>query len=195
MWFFRIPPGERSHRHEPRSPRTRRRSSPEGYHFAPADWGSRVSERAVGRRCSTSRSHRLGQLHIGLQRCSTRLPDLSLRPRAAPPEREPRAAQILRSGLTATVPSQQLALPERDQGGMRLPGHRVRQPAAPGSAPASPDRGSFSQPGTASANCRQGTRTKVSSIYRDRTDAAFVDRVTRSTGKDSRSRRRTEIGC
>jgi hypothetical protein len=35
--------------------------------------------------------------------------------------------------------------------------------------------------GPASANCRQGTRTEVSSIYRARTYCAFVERVIRST--------------
>jgi len=79
---------------------------------------------------------RLGQLRIGLQRGQARLRDLSLSPLAAlrasaPPEREPRAARLLRPGRLATLPGQHLTLPERGQRRMRLAGHRVRQPAVP----------------------------------------------------------------
>ena len=84
------------------------------------------------------RRHRPGQQRIGLQRRSTRLSGLRLGPRAAPPEREPRAARIQRPGRTATVPGQQLPLPERRQRRMRLPGHRVRQPAVPWLRPCLP---------------------------------------------------------
>jgi hypothetical protein len=49
------------------------------------------------------------------------------------------------------VPGQQLALPERGQGGMPLsPGAGSGSPQYSGSCPASPGRGSFSQPGYAS---------------------------------------------
>ena len=72
------------------------------------------------------RRHRLGQLRTGLQHRSTRLPGLSLGPRAAPPERGSRAARILRPGRAAIVPGRRLALPERGQGGVRLAGHRIR---------------------------------------------------------------------
>ena len=77
------------------------------------------------------RRQRPGQPGIGLLRRSTRLSGLSLGPRAAPPERGPRAGRIQRPGRTAIVPGQQLPPPERRQRRMRLPGHRVRQPAVP----------------------------------------------------------------
>ena len=78
------------------------------------------------------RRQRLGQprLSLSLRRRSTRLPRISLSPLAAPPEREPRPARIPRVGRPAALPGH-LAPPERGQRQMRLPGHRVRQPAAP----------------------------------------------------------------
>ena len=87
---------------------------------------------------------RLGQPRLSLRRRSTRLPRISLGPLAAPPEREPRPARVPRVGRPAALPGH-LAPPERGQRQMRLPGHRVRQPAVPRSA--APGRGSFSQPG------------------------------------------------
>ena len=84
------------------------------------------------------RRQRLGQPRLGLQRGRSRLRGLGLGPLAAlrastaiPPHREPRAARILRPGRLATLPGQHLTPPERGQRRMRLPGHRVRQPAVP----------------------------------------------------------------
>ena len=74
---------------------------------------------------------RLGQPRLSLRRRSTRLPRISLGPLAAPPEREPRPTRVPRVGRPATLPGQHLAPPERGQRQMRLPGHRVRQPAVP----------------------------------------------------------------
>lgn len=49
----------------------------------------------------------------------------------------------------------------------------------------SPTYRNYCQPatGTASANCRQGTRTKVPSIYRSRTHDAVSSVTARPTGK------------
>ena len=81
------------------------------------------------------REPRLDPRETGLQRRQARLPGLGLGPlaalRASAPEREPGTARILRPGHPATLPGQHPAPPERSQRRMRLPGHRVRQPAVP----------------------------------------------------------------
>jgi hypothetical protein len=87
------------------------------------------------RLCRLTRSRGLrysfGPPRLGLRCCGTRLPGLLLSPLAAPPEREPRRVWITRPGRPATLPGQHLAPPERGQRRVRLPGHRVRQPAIP----------------------------------------------------------------
>ena len=77
------------------------------------------------------RRQRLGPPRLSLRCRSTRLPRISLGPLAAPPEREPRPTRIPRVGRPATLPGQHLVPPEPGQRQMRLPGHRVRQPAVP----------------------------------------------------------------
>ena len=74
---------------------------------------------------------RLSQPRLSLRRRSTRLPRLSLGPLAAPPEREPRPTRTPRVGRPATWPGHHVAPPEPGRRQMLLPGHRVRQPAAP----------------------------------------------------------------
>jgi hypothetical protein len=68
---------------------------------------------------------------LSLRRRGTRLPRISLGPLVTPPEREPRPTRISRVGRTATLPGQHLTPPQLGQRQMRLPAHRVRQPAAP----------------------------------------------------------------
>ena len=82
------------------------------------------------------RRQRLGQPRIGLQRGQACLRGRGVGPLTAlsasaaiPPHREPRPARLFRAGRLATRPGQHLTPPERGQRRMRLPGHRVRQPA------------------------------------------------------------------